>query len=196
MSEPCIAANIALTWSARVGGECTTCAPHCGPLICQVLHALCHLAELILPRSTPRLRFVFQVVLGLNNADMWPMRHMQMRCYWKLDAAQESLITSVVFGGTMLGAYSWGWLSDAKGRRVGFFGTAMFTFLFGILSALAPNYQVPLIPFMQCCWHMPADCSLWGFEWQGGYCLGTPQATLAACKTFPSRVQLKVQTFG
>ena len=68
-----------------------------------------------------------------------------MRCQWNLDAAKESLITSVVFAGTMLGAYSWGWLADAKGRRVGFFGTAMFTFLFGILSALAPNYQVRLL---------------------------------------------------
>ena len=66
----------------------------------------------------------------------------QMRCQWDLDAGKESLITSVVFAGTMLGAYSWGWLSDAKGRRVGFFGTAMFSFLFGILSAVAPNYQV------------------------------------------------------
>ncbi|KAK9841691.1 hypothetical protein WJX74_010182 [Apatococcus lobatus] len=65
-----------------------------------------------------------------------------MRCQWNLDATKESLITSVVFAGTMLGAYSWGWLSDAKGRRIGFFGTAMFTFLFGILSALAPNYQL------------------------------------------------------
>ncbi|KAK9841410.1 hypothetical protein WJX74_005255 [Apatococcus lobatus] len=65
-----------------------------------------------------------------------------MRCQWKLDAGKESLITSVVFAGTMLGAYSWGWLSDAKGRRIGFFGTAMFSFMFGILSALAPNYQL------------------------------------------------------
>jgi MFS family permease len=33
---------------------------------------------------------------------------------------QESLITSVVFLGTMLGANAWGALSDARGRRVGF----------------------------------------------------------------------------
>ena len=70
-----------------------------------------------------------------------------MRCQWNLDAAKESLITSVVFAGTMLGAYSWGWVADAKGRRCGFFGTAMFTFLFGIFSALAPNYQVRLFPY-------------------------------------------------
>ena len=57
---------------------------------------------------------------------------------------QESLITSIVFCGTMVGAYSWGVLGDAKGRRVGFFGTAIFTFIFGLLSAASPNYMVSL----------------------------------------------------
>ena len=67
---------------------------------------------------------------------------MQVKCLWNITPAQESLITSIVFCGTMIGAYSWGVLGDAKGRRVGFFATAMFTFVFGVLSAASPNYVV------------------------------------------------------
>jgi len=56
--------------------------------------------------------------------------------------AQESLITSVVFLGTMIGANTWGALSDARGRRVGFQACAMFIFVFGMASAAAPSYGV------------------------------------------------------
>ena len=73
-----------------------------------------------------------------------PCAHAQVRCQWGVSPAQESLLTSVVFAGTMAGAYSWGVLGDAKGRRVGFFATAMFTFAFGAASALAPNFSVLL----------------------------------------------------
>lgn len=66
----------------------------------------------------------------------------QVRCEWGISPSAESLITSIVFCGTMLGAYGWGVLGDAKGRRVGFAATAAFTFAFGILSAASPNYFV------------------------------------------------------
>ena len=39
---------------------------------------------------------------------------------WRLSSAQESLITSVVFAGMLLGAYSWGVVSDNFGRRYPF----------------------------------------------------------------------------
>ena len=68
--------------------------------------------------------------------------HVQAKCEWGLSPSQESLITSVVFVGTMSGAYAWGSLGDAKGRKLGFFATALFTFTFGVLSALAPSYGV------------------------------------------------------
>lgn len=71
---------------------------------------------------------------------------LQVKCMWDISPGQESLITSIVFCGTMIGAYSWGVLGDAKGRRVGFFGTAMFTFVFGVLSAASPNYMVRCTP--------------------------------------------------
>ena len=42
----------------------------------------------------------------------------------------------------MAGATLWGRLADACGRRVGFFGTAVFTLAFGLASAGSPNYAV------------------------------------------------------
>jgi MFS family permease len=36
---------------------------------------------------------------------------------WNLTAHQESMITSVVFVGELIGAYSWGVISDHYGRR-------------------------------------------------------------------------------
>ncbi|XP_074319277.1 organic cation/carnitine transporter 7-like isoform X2 [Silene latifolia] len=64
---------------------------------------------------------------------------------WNLSPAQESLITTVVFAGMLLGAYSWGLISDKYGRRIGFFVPAMVTSAAGLLSAVSPNYIVLLI---------------------------------------------------
>ncbi|XP_076912590.1 organic cation/carnitine transporter 7-like isoform X2 [Bidens hawaiensis] len=59
---------------------------------------------------------------------------------WNLSSHEESMITSVVFAGMLVGAYSWGIVSDKHGRRKGFLMTAMVTCVAGFLSALAPNY--------------------------------------------------------
>ncbi|XP_021297263.1 organic cation/carnitine transporter 7 [Herrania umbratica] len=59
---------------------------------------------------------------------------------WGLSSHEESLITSVVFVGMLIGAYSWGVVSDKHGRRKGFLITAVVTSGAGFLSALAPNY--------------------------------------------------------
>ncbi|KAL9304608.1 hypothetical protein ACSQ67_021871 [Phaseolus vulgaris] len=40
-----------------------------------------------------------------------------VQAQWNLSAHEESLITSVVFAGMLIGAYSWGIVSDKHGRR-------------------------------------------------------------------------------
>ena len=67
-----------------------------------------------------------------------------MRCEWGLSTRQESAISTLVFVGTLIGANAFGALSDAYGRRAGFFVTAVFTFVFGVASALAPSFAVSL----------------------------------------------------
>lgn len=64
---------------------------------------------------------------------------------WGLSAREESLITSVVFAGMLVGAYSWGIVSDKHGRRKGFLITAVVTTGAGFLSAFAPNYLSLLV---------------------------------------------------
>ncbi|KAK9068825.1 hypothetical protein SSX86_012941 [Deinandra increscens subsp. villosa] len=67
---------------------------------------------------------------------------------WNLSSHEESMITSVVFAGMLVGAYSWGVVSDKHGRRKGFLITAMVTCVAGFLSALAPNY--PCLIILRC----------------------------------------------
>ncbi|KAL4562162.1 hypothetical protein LXL04_034356 [Taraxacum kok-saghyz] len=64
---------------------------------------------------------------------------------WNLSSREQSMITSVVFAGMLVGAYSWGVVSDKHGRRKGFLITAMVTSVAGMLSALAPNYSCLII---------------------------------------------------
>eukprot|EP00892_Ulva_mutabilis_P006923 jgi/Ulvmu1/4602/UM002_0331.1 len=73
----------------------------------------------------------------------------ELRCKWNLSPSQESWITSAVFIGMMLGSYTWGWISDRYGRKVGYFAPAVFTAAFGVLSAVSPNYGALL--FFRAC---------------------------------------------
>ncbi|KAK9757056.1 hypothetical protein RND81_01G137300 [Saponaria officinalis] len=59
---------------------------------------------------------------------------------WGLSANKESMITSIVFAGMLIGAYSWGIVSDNFGRKRGFLVTAAVTSGAGFCSALSPNY--------------------------------------------------------
>ncbi|KAL2481899.1 Organic cation/carnitine transporter 7 [Abeliophyllum distichum] len=65
---------------------------------------------------------------------------------WGLSSGQESLITTVVFAGMLIGAYSWGLISDNYGRRIGLLSVAAVTSIFALLSAFAPNY-ISLVVF-------------------------------------------------
>ncbi|KAK8584673.1 hypothetical protein V6N13_138627 [Hibiscus sabdariffa] len=64
---------------------------------------------------------------------------------WHLSAKEQSLITSVVFIGMLVGAYSWGVIADKYGRRKGFLMTALVTTLAGFASAFSPNYVSLLV---------------------------------------------------
>ncbi|KAM7477314.1 hypothetical protein LguiA_025527 [Lonicera macranthoides] len=63
-----------------------------------------------------------------------------VRYEWELSSNQESLITTVVFAGMLIGAYSWGLISDHYGRRKGLLSIAVLTTGAGFLSAFSPNY--------------------------------------------------------
>ncbi|CAG9461743.1 unnamed protein product [Pedinophyceae sp. YPF-701] len=69
----------------------------------------------------------------------------EAQCEWGLGPWAESLLTTVVFLGMMLGSNIWGSVSDSRGRRAGFFASALFTCIFGLLAALAPNYGMLLL---------------------------------------------------
>ncbi|KAF5787667.1 putative major facilitator, sugar transporter, major facilitator superfamily [Helianthus annuus] len=64
---------------------------------------------------------------------------------WGLSANQESMISTVAFAGMLVGAYSWGLVSDTYGRKKGFLGSAILTTSAGLLSAIVPNYTLLLI---------------------------------------------------
>ncbi|KAM7480722.1 hypothetical protein LguiB_005305 [Lonicera macranthoides] len=59
---------------------------------------------------------------------------------WGLSSGEESMISTVVFAGMLLGAYSWGLVSDTYGRRKVFLGAAILSSGAGFLSAFSPNY--------------------------------------------------------
>ncbi|XAR50713.1 hypothetical protein NMG60_11005112 [Bertholletia excelsa] len=59
---------------------------------------------------------------------------------WGLSSNQESLITTVVFAGMLIGAYSWGFVSDTYGRTKSMLGVAIVTGGAGFLCAFSPNY--------------------------------------------------------
>nr|GMD85273.1 organic cation/carnitine transporter 7-like [Ipomoea batatas] len=63
-----------------------------------------------------------------------------VKSVWGLSSAQESLITTVVFAGMLVGAYFWGIVADNCGRRKGLLSVAVVTTVTAFLSAFSPNY--------------------------------------------------------
>ncbi|GFS36498.1 major facilitator superfamily protein [Actinidia rufa] len=59
---------------------------------------------------------------------------------WGLSSNEESMITTVVFAGMLIGAYSWGLISDTYGRTKSLLGVAIVTTIASILSAVSPDY--------------------------------------------------------
>ncbi|CAO2836255.1 unnamed protein product [Amaranthus hypochondriacus] len=68
-----------------------------------------------------------------------------LQSQWNLTDTQESLITTTVFAGMLIGSSSWGFVSDKYGRRKGFLFSAIVTAVTGVLCAISPNYVLFLI---------------------------------------------------
>ncbi|XP_055824651.1 organic cation/carnitine transporter 7-like [Solanum dulcamara] len=64
-----------------------------------------------------------------------------LRSQWSLSPTQESLMTTVVFVGMLIGAFSWGFITDSYGRRKGLFCIAIVTSSCATLSTFSPNYN-------------------------------------------------------
>ncbi|XP_022842849.1 organic cation/carnitine transporter 7-like isoform X3 [Olea europaea var. sylvestris] len=64
---------------------------------------------------------------------------------WTLSPTEESLLTTAVFGGMLIGAYFWGFISDAYGRRIAMQGADLVTAAAGLLSASSSDYKSLII---------------------------------------------------
>lgn len=64
---------------------------------------------------------------------------------WGLGAFEEALIAVSVFIGVAIGNTVIGNLSDRYGRRMAYISTAVITLVFGLLSALSPNFYILLL---------------------------------------------------
>ncbi|XP_059283396.1 organic cation/carnitine transporter 7-like [Lycium ferocissimum] len=64
-----------------------------------------------------------------------------LRSQWELSPTQESLMTTIVFAGMLVGAIFWGFVSDTYGRRKGLLSIAIVTALSAALSTFSPNYN-------------------------------------------------------
>ncbi|KAL0410344.1 UNVERIFIED_CONTAM: Pentatricopeptide repeat-containing protein, mitochondrial [Sesamum latifolium] len=60
---------------------------------------------------------------------------------WSLSPTEESLLSTAVFGGMLVGALFWGFVSDAYGRRIGMQSIVVVIAGGGLLSAFSPDYK-------------------------------------------------------
>jgi len=64
----------------------------------------------------------------------------EVHCQWDVSGLQEATLTSVVFVGMMVGSQVWGAVADTHGRKTAFLASVVFTSVFAVATALAPNY--------------------------------------------------------
>lgn len=74
----------------------------------------------------------------------WPSRCLQIVCEWGVGAGAEAWLTSTVFLGMLLGAWAWGGVADAYGRRPAFLAAALMSSFCGVASAAAPSFAALL----------------------------------------------------
>ena len=67
---------------------------------------------------------------------------------WLLSDSEASLIPLVTFAGLLLGAPTWGIISDRRGRRFGYFLSALMMGAFGLMSAACPASKAGFFLFL------------------------------------------------
>ncbi|KAI0234006.1 hypothetical protein LSAT2_015819 [Lamellibrachia satsuma] len=68
-----------------------------------------------------------------------------LMCQWRINSLEEALITTVVFGGYLIGSPVCGYIGDTYGRRSALIMSAAWALYYGLLSALSPRYAWLLI---------------------------------------------------
>lgn len=68
-----------------------------------------------------------------------------LQSQWSLSSSQQTLLSTVVFAGMLLGASLWGLLSDHFGRRTAFLAISLLITLSSLFSSFSPNYLALLI---------------------------------------------------
>jgi MFS family permease len=67
---------------------------------------------------------------------------------WNLLDSEASLIPLVTFVGLLFGAPTWGIISDRRGRRFGYFLSALMMGVFGVASAACPASNIGFYFFL------------------------------------------------
>ncbi|XP_074642627.1 synaptic vesicle 2-related protein-like isoform X2 [Tubulanus polymorphus] len=93
---------------------------------------------------------MFQVKLSFLTGLAWMADAMEMmilsilspalHCDWGIPSWQQAFTTTIVFCGMMLSSSIWGSICDKYGRRAALLLSSLFTFYFGILSAVSPTF--------------------------------------------------------
>ena len=77
-----------------------------------------------------------------------------VKCQWDLSSAEEAIITSIVFAGSLIGSLCWGTLGDNFGRKTSLFCSTIVVLVSGVLSALKltpDDARYPGYPWMLIC---------------------------------------------
>lgn len=69
-----------------------------------------------------------------------------LKSQWGLSSTQESLITTVVFSGMLIGAYLWGLVADNYGRRQAFF-PFLLLYIFVLYMAVSIRHSEKFVLF-------------------------------------------------
>ena len=112
-----------------------------------------------------------------------------VKCQWDLSGAEEAVITSVVFAGSLFGSLCWGLLGDNCGRKTTLFVANIVILVSGVLSALKltpDDARYPGYPWMLFC-RFGVGFGAAGITQVGPYFIEfLPRKTRAICILFVS----------